>query len=123
MAKSYVPAAPDEKFDRWYAEYPKKQAKGDARKAWEQTAAIRPDLESMLTTLRQQVRSSDWMRDGGQYIPLPASYLRAERWDDVIAVELPKPERKLDRYELANMEQERREAEWKARQALQKAAA
>ena len=123
MSRSFVPAAPDHMFDKWYAEYPRKQAKGDARKAWEQTAAIRPDLESMLTTLRQQVRSPDWLRDGGQYIPLPASYLRAERWDDVLEVEMPKPERKLDRYELANMEQARKDAEWKARQALQKAAA
>jgi hypothetical protein len=49
--------------------------------------------------------------------------LRAEKWDDVLKIELPKPVRVMDRYELANIEQARKDAEWKARQALQKAAA
>jgi hypothetical protein len=36
---------------------------------------------------------------------------------------MPKPERKPDRYELANIEQARKDAEWKARQVVAKAAA
>lgn len=110
-------------FERFWSLYPKKLAKGDARKAWAQTEAIRPDIDTVVKAILAQRRTDQWMRDGGQFIPYPATWLRAERWDDVLEVEMPKPERKPDRYELANIEQAKREAEWKARQALAKAAA
>jgi hypothetical protein len=123
MARSYKPAAPNPEFDLWYAEYPRKESRGDARKAWDQTEEIRPPVNQMIEKLRLQAVSAKWREDGGQYIPLPATYLRAEKWDDVLKIELPKPVRVMDRYELANIEQARKDAEWKARQALQKAAA
>ena len=110
-------------FDAFWTAYPRKMAKGDARKAWKQTESFRPPIDDVLKALNAQRRSEQWTRDNGQFIPYPATWLRAERWDDVLEVEMPKPERKPDRYELANQEMAKREAEWKARQALQRAAA
>ncbi len=110
-------------FERFWDAYPKKLAKGDARKAWKQMESLMPDIDAVLTAITAQRRSDQWLRDGGQFIPYPASWLRAEQWDDILTVEMPKAERKPDRYELANQEMARKEAEWKARQALQKAAA
>ena len=64
-------------FDLWYRCYPKHKSKGDARKAWIQTAKDRLPIEEMLATLEKQKHSDDWYRDSGQWIPYPASYLRA----------------------------------------------
>lgn len=77
-----------DEFEQWWAHYPKKQAKGDARKAWKQTAALRPPLERLIKAVIVAKGCDQWRRDGGQYIPLPATWLRGERWDDVHEIDL-----------------------------------
>lgn len=74
----------EERFNRWYSTYPRKQAKGDARKAWQK---INPDdglVAEMVAAVERQKRTHDWQKDGGKYIPLPATWLRAERWLDEV---------------------------------------
>ena len=88
-------------FDTWYAQYPNKKKRGDARKAWEQTAAIRPPLAEMLVALEWQRVQPQWCKDGGMYQPYPASYLRAEQWADE-PVEIAKPVRAPDVFDRAN---------------------
>ena len=77
-----------EDFDKFWKEYPKKVAKGDARKAWLQTQKIRPDLDTLLKAVSAAKRTDQWRQDGGKYIPHPATWLRAERWDDDYGVDL-----------------------------------
>ena len=72
---------PDD-FDTFWAAYPRKQAKGDARKAWIQTARIRPSMDELLKSISDACRSDQWQENSGKYIPLPASWLRGERWCD-----------------------------------------
>lgn len=79
----------DNSFDDFWSAYPKKVAKGDARKAWEQTKKIRPELDKVLHAVKEQCRSDQWMKEGGKFIPHPATWLRAERWDDELSVALP----------------------------------
>ena len=69
-------------FDLFWECYPKKKAKLDALKAWKQTENVRPDIEQILAAVDTQWQSNDWQRDGGQFIPFPATWLRAGRWDD-----------------------------------------
>lgn len=85
--------AGDEEFETWWRAYPKKLAKGDARKAWKQTARMRPPLEALLEALKNAQRAEQWMRDGGQYIPYPATWLRGERWEDEyeVSTEVSRP--------------------------------
>ena len=71
-----------EDFDKFWKEYPKKVAKGDARKAWLQTQNIRPDLDTLLKAVSAAKRTDQWRQDGGKYIPYPATWLRQERWED-----------------------------------------
>lgn len=69
-------------FDAFWKAYPRKTAKGLARKAW---AKIHPDAaitQKMLEALTWQRLQPQWLKDGGQYIPLPATYLNQERWED-----------------------------------------
>ena len=76
-------ASPDAEFDQFWAAYPRKTAKGDARKAWDGARRRVPDLLARsLVALGWQCRQSQWCRDDGAYVPYPATWLRAERWDD-----------------------------------------
>ena len=69
-------------FDLFWACYPRRQAKGDALKAWAQTAKHRPAIEEILAAIETQKKSDQWFRDSGQFIPMPATWLRAWRWAD-----------------------------------------
>jgi len=75
-----------EKFERFYKPYPRKEAKGDAEKAF---GAIKPDSElvdKMVSKIEIYKKTTDWTKDNGKWIPLPATWLRAKRWEDEIIV-------------------------------------
>ena len=78
-----------EGFDEFWAIYPKKVAKADARKAWLQTKSVRPALSDLITAINQACKTEQWMKSGGSFIPYPATWLRGERWEDVHEVKLP----------------------------------
>lgn len=69
-------------FDRFWAEYPRKDDKKNAQRAF---LRIKPDeetLQGILAALRRQKNSRQWMDAGGRYIPLPATWINGERWND-----------------------------------------
>jgi len=71
-------------FDTFWEVYPRKVAKANARKAWDK---LKPDdelLDKILIALEKQKKSKAWTRDGGQYIPHPATWLNGHRWEDEI---------------------------------------
>ena len=76
-------------FDDFWANYPKKVAKADARKAWLQTKDVRPDIAKLLCAITAACKTEQWMKSGGSFIPYPATWLRGERWDDELEVKLP----------------------------------
>lgn len=81
-ATQRVPA--QDSFDRFYSIYPKKKNRGDAEKAWKQ---LKPDallVDRIVSAVERASKSKDWAKDGGQYIPYPASWLRAKGWEDEI---------------------------------------
>lgn len=79
------PAAPaGARFDDFWTAYPKKRAKDDAFKAF---AKRKPDaalLARMLLAIEAQKRSEDWLKDGGKWIPYPATWLNDGRWQDEV---------------------------------------
>ena len=78
-----------EEFDQFWANYPKKVAKADARKAWLQTKDVRPDITTVINAVTAACKTEQWMKSGGAFIPYPATWLRGERWDDIHEVVLP----------------------------------
>lgn len=62
-------------FTAFYLAYPRKEAKPAALKAWN---TQKPDLALVLAALAWQKQK--WTDP--KYIPLPASYLNARRWED-----------------------------------------
>jgi hypothetical protein len=75
-------------FDEFWKLYPKKVAKADARKAWEQTEKIRPPVEKVLEAVKTATKTEAWRQDGGKFIPYPATWLRGERWEDDYGIDL-----------------------------------
>ena len=70
------------KFDRFWLAYPKHQSKPQAFKAF---SKIDPDeelMEQILNAIEIQKQSDQWSKDGGQFIPLPATWLNNKRWED-----------------------------------------
>jgi len=69
-------------FEQFWTAYPKKQAKQDAAKAF-RSAKLKPEqLQTVLQDIKRRGSSPDWQKDGGKFIPLPATYIRGKRWED-----------------------------------------
>lgn len=80
----------EESFGLFWASYPRRVAKAEARRAWAKLNPSPALLETILKALEWQKRLEQWRRDGGQFCPHPASWIRGERWED--EPELVKPE-------------------------------
>jgi ribosomal protein L37AE/L43A len=78
----------EEGFNKFWAAYPRKVGKGDARRAWSQTLKIRPPIDKVLRAVYAARASKQWQKDLGDFIPHPATWLRGERWDDEMEVDL-----------------------------------
>jgi hypothetical protein len=70
-------------FGEFWKLYPKKKSKGDAWVAWQQHKKNRPPLSDVLKAIVVLRETEDWLKNGGQYIPYPASWIRAWGWADV----------------------------------------
>ena len=69
-------------FERFWAAYPKKRNKETARKAFKKLKGV--SIETLLEAIERQKRSQDWLKDGGQFIPYPASWLNAGGWENEV---------------------------------------
>ena len=72
-------------FDIFWKAYPKKKGKQDALKSF---LKIKVPLDTLLTSLEKQKSSAEWQKDGGQFVPHPATWLNGARWEDEVD-ELP----------------------------------
>ena len=71
-------------FESFWSFYPKRVGKGEAFKAW-----TKSNCEVITEVVVQAVREQNGylIREGGKFIPLPATWLNQKRWQD----EPPKP--------------------------------
>lgn len=83
--------AKEELFSTFWAAYPKKRNKARAKQAFFRIKKIDKVFPVMMQALGRQKVSADWQKDGGQYIPLPTTWLNGERWEDVEQVEVQPP--------------------------------
>jgi hypothetical protein len=83
VSKPRAPKAEHPHFAAFWSAYPRKTAKPAASTAF---ARIDPDdatFAAMLAALDRQRRSADWCKDGGRFIPHPATWLNQRRWEDM----------------------------------------
>jgi len=79
----------DPEFLQFYSAYPRHEARKDAYKAWQQTKDVRPPLPELLDAIKRAIVGNNWTPDRKQFVPLPATWLRGERWTDEFEVNLP----------------------------------
>lgn len=71
-----------ERFDAFWSVYPKKVGKDAALRWWLKRKPDEATSAAMLAALAWQTQQPDWLKDGGRYVPNPASWLNAGRWQD-----------------------------------------
>ena len=71
----------DKMFDDFWKIYPKKEAKGAARKSYER-AIKKASPETIMLGLSRYLERIDGEKTGRQFIKLPATFLNQECWDD-----------------------------------------
>ena len=69
----------DDGFATFWHAYPKKVGKWAAEKAW---SKLKPDLTAVLQSIERARATEQWRKDGGQFIPHPATWLNQRRWED-----------------------------------------
>lgn len=69
-------------FDEFWAAYPRKVGKDAAAKAFAKRRVGVGLLAQMLAAISTQKTGEQWQRDGGQFIPHPATWLNEGRWQD-----------------------------------------
>lgn len=72
----------DPAFVRFWEVYPKRKAKAAAWKAWRRLRPSPATVRQMLEAIDRQRKSEEWTKEGGKYVPYPASWINGRRWED-----------------------------------------
>ena len=73
-------------FEVFWTKYPKKQSKKVAKVSFMRYVS-KSNIKQVLDGLDRWLRSKQWHKDNGQYIPLPATWLNQEKWNDELKQE------------------------------------
>lgn len=68
-------------FDQFWSAYPRKVNKAGALKAFRK---VKVPLDELLKALENHKRSSQWLKDGGEFVPHPTTWLNQRRWEEVL---------------------------------------
>lgn len=75
-------------FADFWSAYPRKRSRGQALNAWRKLKPSIEQVSRILAAIIQAKTSSEWVKDGGQFIPYPATWLNAQGWEDEIKTPL-----------------------------------
>jgi len=87
VRKRNVASTDSTAFDIFWRAYPRHVAKQNAVRAF---AKLNPNdelLSIILKDIKTRKSTEAWKKDGGQFIPHPATYLNGKRWEDDIPVD------------------------------------
>jgi hypothetical protein len=71
-------------FEDFWKSYPRRIGKGEAWKSWKRIAPDQSLRERICASLAVQSQRKEWLKDGGQFIPHPSTWLNGARWLDEI---------------------------------------
>lgn len=72
----------EKRFLEFWNAYPKKVGKGTAEKAFKKISLTQELFLSILEAVKLQCQCEQWVKDCGQFIPNPATWLNQRRWED-----------------------------------------
>lgn len=84
----YPPKGAVAGFESFWINYPRKEAKVAAERAWKKLSPSGPLFRSVMAALIVHKNRPDWRKEGGRFIPLPASWLNGRRWEDKLEKEI-----------------------------------
>ena len=67
-------------FEMFWKAYPRKAKKDKAWEAWKKRNGKLPPIMTIIESIDKQKHSTQWIKDGGQYIPHPATWINAAEW-------------------------------------------
>lgn len=68
-------------FEIFWDAYPRKEGKQKAMAAFEK---VDVGLDVILAALERHKKSTQWTKNGGEFIPHPATWLNGKRWEDEV---------------------------------------
>jgi len=71
-------------FERFWEEYPKKVGKKVAKEKFLRLSLDEKKFQEIMRVLRIYRETREWIKDGGQFIPHPATWINQERWNDEV---------------------------------------
>jgi len=69
-------------FAGFWACYPRKVGKAAAVKVWDALNPSQETINQMVEALQWQIQQPQWVKENGQFIPHPTTWLRQARWLD-----------------------------------------
>lgn len=78
---------PAQGFTEFWELYPRKVGKGAAEKAWEKIKPGKTLSGMIFQAIECAKKSAEWNKEGGRYIPNPATWLNQKRWEDQLTPE------------------------------------
>jgi len=78
-------ASPSLDFERFWKAYPRKGGKPAALRAWRNLLGIAWDPKTpglFMAGLERWKQTDQWQKEGGKFIPYPATFLNQRRWED-----------------------------------------
>ena len=72
-------------FIRFWDEYPRKQKR---KRAWEKfwKQKCHEKMKQIMRALAQQKQTEQWRKEEGRFVPLAATWIYNEQWEDEVAV-------------------------------------
>lgn len=72
----------EQAFNTFWLAYPKKVNKKGCFKSFKNIKNLKEEMPLILDAVERFKRSKEWLKDGGQYIPYPTTFINQERWKD-----------------------------------------
>ena len=96
VTKTDAETALEQGFHQFWAAYPNKKSKNDAKKVW---FKLKPDkvlLARILDAVDKQSGTEQWQKENRKFVPYPAKWLRGGCWDDEVEVNTRERYERLD---------------------------
>ena len=74
----------DVRFEEFWIAYPRKISKKTTERVFNRIKPDEKTFQAILSGLEKYKQTPQWLKDGGQFIPHPTTWLNQERWKDEI---------------------------------------
>lgn len=82
-----LPPFDHEKFEVFWKEYPVKKAKAVAIKSWDKLKINNELFDIIIIALKEHKKLPQWIKNNGQFIPMPSTWLNQRRWEDELKID------------------------------------